>query len=241
MLRAMVVCLAFAPSIAMAADTLVVRGQDGSFSPGLAESWKDESGVVRFTLSPSVDPTVVAQALTDSIVGVQVKTEARAVLVSGVPMQRLLEQTATITVGGDPLAQIASISGGSSTRETESGGSIRASKPQLMAALLPHDATDRFEAEVLEVQRGEYPSVALKLKVKRSPKTGPFAKALAADKIVTGLVVFTGEKAVNMAAEGNQRNAGAFYIQPKDRVFVHLTQLTDKGATIDWIERAVRK
>ncbi|MBC7794175.1 MAG: hypothetical protein H7Z43_10745 [Clostridia bacterium] len=239
----LVVFGALIPSVALAVDTLVVRAQDGSFAPGIAESWQDEGGTIRFSLNAAADPAAVVQALADSIAGAKIRAENRVVLVSGVPLSRLLEQVANINIGVDPLAQIAAVGPGSGGRsDPEAGGSIRAGKPTLLASLLPHEPTERFEAEVLEVVRGDYPSVALKLKIRRGPKTGSLIKALATDKVVTGLVVFTGDKAPNMAAETNQRNAGAYYTQPKDRVFVHVTQLSNKGAaTIDWIERAVKK
>lgn len=242
MLRALFVFVALAPAAAMAADTLVVRAQDGTFTPGIAASWKDEAGTVRFTLSPNADPTPIAQTLTDSIAGAQVRTEPHAVLVSGVPLARLLEQVSTINVSDDPLAQIASITMNPTGRgDPEAGGSIRVGKPVLLASLLPHEPAERFEAEVVDVARGEYPSVAVKLRVKSAPKAGPYAKVLTNGKVIGGTVVFTGDKSPNLGAEGNQRNAGAFYVQPKDRVFVHVTDLKGQIATIDWIERAVRK
>lgn len=242
MLRALVVIWALVPGVALAADTLVIRGQDGNYGPGIAESWTEEGGTVRFKLSASADPALVAQALTDSIAGAQVRTENRIVLVSGVPLDRLLDQVSNINVGTDPLAQIAAVTGGGSSRYPEAGGSIRAGKPMLLASLIPHEPTERFEAEVVEVARGDYPSVALKLRIKRAPKSGPYAKTLSADKVITGAVVFTGDKAPDLNAPNNQRNVGAVYLQPHDRVFAHVNQLNAKGiASIDWIERAVRK
>lgn len=225
-----------------AAETLVVRGQDGSFQPGLATSWKDEGGAVRFTLTDGVDPAVVVQALSERVAGAQIKSEVRAVVVSGVPMARLLEQVAAVTIGEDPLAGIAGMKGTTvAFAQPEAGGSIRATKPQLLTALVPHEPTERLEAEVLEVQRGAFPAVGLKLKIRRAPKTGPYAKQLVGNKDFIGVIAFTGkQQAVDMASESNQRNAGAYYLQPKDRVFVHVNQLDAKGhaASIDWIERA---
>jgi hypothetical protein len=246
MLRALVLmtlCLSAGSAFA-AADTLVVRAQDGSFLPGAAVSWKEEGGSVRFTLADGVDSAAVVQALSERIAGAQFKAEPKAVVVNGVPLTRLLEQLATVSVtGGDPLAGIAGMQGTAvAFAAPEAGGSIRATKPQLLAALVPHEPTERLEAEVIEVQRGAFPAVALKLHVRRAPKAGPYAKQLASNKVFVAVVAFTGkQQTVDMTSEPNQRNAGAYYVQPRDRVFVHVNQLDPKGAaSVDWIERAQR-
>ncbi len=242
MLRALVVtAFTLLTGTALAApETLVVRGQDGSFMPGAASSWKEEGGSVRFNLVDGVESSAVVAALSERIAGAQFKAEAKAVVVSGVPLARLLEQVASINLGGDPLAGIAGMQGTTvAFAQPEAGGSIRATKPQLIEALVPHEPTERLEAEVVEAQRGIFPAVALKLRVRRPAKTGPFAKQLAGDKVFTGVVAFTGKQTVDLASESNQRNAGAYYLQQRDRVFVHVNQLDAKGsiARIDWIER----
>ncbi len=225
-----------------AADTLVVRGQDGSFQPGAASSWKEEGGSVRFNLVDGVDSAAVVQALAERLAGATFKAEPKAVVVTGIPLGRLLEQVATVTIGGDPLAGIAGMQGTTvAFAQPEAGGSIRATKPQLLAALVPHEPTERLEAEVIETQRGVFPAVALKLRVRRAAKAGPYAKQLIGDKVFTGVIAFTGkQQTVDMGSESNQRNAGAYYLQQRDRVFVHVNQLDPKGvaASIDWIERA---
>lgn len=244
MLRALVFAsLTLLAGTAMAGpETLVVRGQDGSFAPGLASSWKDEGGTVRFALVDGVDPAAVVQALSERIAGAQFKTDVRTVLVSGIPMARLLEQVAAVTIGNDPLAGIAGMQGTTvAFAPPEAGGSIRATKPQLLTSLIPHEPTERLEAEVMEAQRGAFPAVALKLRVRRAPRTGPYAKQLVGDKVFIGVIAFTGKaQTVDMSSESNQRNAGAYYLQARDRVFVHVNQLDAKGAaaSIDWVERA---
>lgn len=245
MLRALVFSSLFlvTTTALAAAETLVVRGQDGSYQPGLATAWTDEGGgAVRFTLTSGVDPAIVVQALSESIAGAQIKAEVRSVVVAGVPMARLLEQVATVTIGEDPLAGIAGMKGTSvAFAQPEAGGSIRATKPQLLTALIPHEPTERLEAEVIEVKRGTFPAVGLKLKIRRAPKAGPYAKQLVGNKDFIAVIAFSGkQQMVDMSNEQNQRNAGAFYLQPKDRVFVHVNQLDAKGnaASIDWIERS---
>jgi hypothetical protein len=108
MLRALVVMtLTLLTGTAFAAaDTVVVRGQDGSFQPGIASSWKEEGGSVRFTLAEGADAAAVVQASTERIAGAQIKAESKAVVVTGVPLARLLEQVSTVTIGDDPLAGI---------------------------------------------------------------------------------------------------------------------------------------
>jgi hypothetical protein len=242
MLRAFVVVVVSLFSVAaLAADTLVVRGQDGSFAPGLAAAWRQDGDAVRFILVDGADPAVVATALSSSLAGAQIKTESKAVIVSGIAMQRLLEQVSAISVGGgDPLAGVSAMNGTQvAFAPPEAGGSIRAGKPTIIATLMPHDPTDRVQAEVVEVARGPFPSVALKLRVKHAAKTGPYAKQLSLDKTFNGVVAFTGTSPkIDMSTEANQRNAGAYYVQPHDLVYVHIVQLDKNGASIDWIERA---
>ena len=60
----------------------------------------------------------------------------------------------------------------------EGGGSIRASNPAATGSLrriAEHDPAERVVAEVVEVKRGAFPKVALRLKLKSSAELMRFA------------------------------------------------------------------
>lgn len=227
-----------------APETLVVKAADGTFQPGAASSWSEAGGVVRFVLGAGVDGTAVAGLLRERLAGADVKLEGGALLVSGIPMPSLLEQVCALSLSGegDPLAGLASLGGSVvATGVPEGGGSIRASKPTALLAQVNgdarHDASERLEAEVLEVQRGAFPNVTLKMKVRRSAKNGPLMKKLSSGKVFAAAVLFTSASgSVDFSIDANQRNVVAFHLQRGDRVFVHPVA-DGEVFSIDWIER----
>ncbi len=229
--------------LAHAADTLVSKGQDGKLGPAQAKSWKVAGTTVTFTLAAGVDGAAVAEFLTARLANAQVKFEGGVLVIAGIPAEALLEQLSAMSLsGGDPLADLAGIGGAAVAMDTpEGGGSIRAAKPTTTAFathIKEHDALERIDVEVLDVKRGTFPEVTLKLKVRRVAKSSAFKKKLKSGQVIEVAVLFHGSQAgVDLWAAQNQRNLAAFYVAQGDRLTVHPVAREGDAIGIDWIER----
>jgi hypothetical protein len=250
--------------VAHAADSLVIR-EGGAFKPGLAKSWSEGASGVAFLLADGVDPQKIAQTLSERLATVKVAVTEGKLVLSGLPLATLLDQLAGLSLAADadPLAELGAGGTAVASAAPEAGGSIRASRPSAFTfpgqdavtaptggapaaaagAAGPHEPTERMEAEVLEVRRGEFPSVVLKLRVRKAAGTGPLAKPLHRGSVFEGTPVFVGAPVpLDLGPDQNRRNLAAYYLAPGDRVVVHALV----GATaepldrlsVDWIERA---
>jgi hypothetical protein len=234
---------------AWAADSLVVRAPDGSFKPGVAKAWHASDAGVVFELNAGVDGNQTATVLSERLAQAKVSFSGGQLTVSGLPLNTLLEQLSILSLSGgesDPLAALTGLGGGVPNNEaTEGGGSIRASKPTpIPPGLLPTaapaepDTAERLECDVLDVQRGAFPQVTLKLKVRRGPAAGPLKARLAAGKSFDSTVVLAeGAAAVDWASPLVQRNLAAFYLKKGDHVVAHAREQQADHFAIDWLER----
>ncbi|MBN1959456.1 MAG: hypothetical protein JW841_00800 [Deltaproteobacteria bacterium] len=235
--------LLFAPH-SVRADTLVVATETGDYQAGLASSWKVDGDSVTFELAEGVDGTLVAEFLTERLKKAQIQVTDGKLQIKGIPAASLLEQLAKLQIiDGDPLIALAALGGSvPSGAGPEAGGSIRASQPIPMAALMGNipapNADERFEAEVLEAKQGVFPQVTLKLKVRRPPKNGPFKKTFRHGKIVKLPILLAGvDGSIDYSQPVTQRNLVAYYVKRGDRIFVHAFKGEKDELAIDWIER----
>ena len=239
--------LLFGANIAVAApDTLVVKGKDGAIAAGAAKTWK-ATGVttVVFQLAEGVDGAAVAKLLTERLASAKVASAGSQLTITGIPTAALLDQLVTLSLTGnsDPLADLAGLGGAVASAETpEGGGSIRASKPtattMALRTIKDHDPAERLEAEVLEIKQGAFPSVTLKLKVRRIAKAGPLKDTLSRGKIIEAPVAFTvGDTGVDLTLEVNKRNLASWYLAKGDRVTIHPAVAEADRIQIDWITR----
>ncbi len=237
--------LLLVPFSAFAGDTVVVAAGNGSYKPGLAKSWTAEGDKVTFVLADGTDANQLATFLRDRLAQAKVSVEAGKLVVAGIPMPALLEQLSTLSPGGDadPLAALAGLGGGAPTAEgPEAGGSIRASKPTPIATLLgtaPEPATaDRLEADGVDVTRGPFPQVVLKLKLRRAVTAGPLKGKLAQSRLVEVPVLLAGPKGeVDYSQPATQRNLAGFFLKKGDRVAIHAVEVDGGQIAVDWIER----
>lgn len=229
---------------ASAADTLVVRGSDGKFAPGAAKSWKQSGAGVAFQLAANADGNTIAKTLAERLANATVTFAGGQLTITGIPMNALLEQLASLSLSGagDPLADLAGMGGAVAAMDLpEGGGSIRASKPPsgaFAAKIKEHDPTERVEAQVVEVKRGAFPQVVLKLKVRTVARSGPLVKRLQPGKVIEAPVIFEGgSSGVNLYEAQNQRNLAAYYLSPGDKVTVHPAAGDGETVVIDWLSR----
>jgi len=236
--------LALAPVIAHA-DPLVTAAGGGSYKPALAKSWSAEGDKVTFVLVDGADAAAIAATLKDKLPDAKVSAEAGKVVIAGLAMPALLEKLAGISVGeADPLVALAGLGGSVKGNEgPEAGGSIRASKPTPVGAMLSAasdaEAAERFEAEVVGVARGAaFPQVIVRLKVHRAIANGVLKGKVTAGKIID-LPVLLGQPnaAVDFTQASVQRNLAAYYLKKGDRVIVRAIEGQGGQAVIEWIDR----
>lgn len=236
-------CFAFLPGAARA-GTLVVD-KNGELAPGLASSWTVGEGEVVFVLTEGVDATGVAQIIEESISGATAKVRDGALVVSGLEATILLSQLSRLPLGdgsaADPLAALSDMGGAAvAFRAPEGGGSIRATNPNFaIAGMLPkHDENTRIVAEVVSVQRDEFPQVTLKLRIRRRARDASVNAMLKGRQVLVAPVLFQGEKGkVDFASETTRRNLAAYYLENGDRVSLHLLHDGKGKFRIDWITR----
>lgn len=239
--------LSLTPQGVRAADTLVVAGEGGVFHPGLAKSWSAEGEAMIFLLADGTDGARIATVLGERLAQAQIALEGTKLTIRGIPSSALLEQLATLDVSGegDPLAALAGLGGGVPANEgPEAGGSIRASKPiPLPNAVLGAMASaaepgvERLEAEVVDVGRGTFPQVTLKLRFRRASREGPLKGKIAAGSILETPVLLAGSAgAVDFTQAATQRNLGAYYLRKGDRVLLRAVEAGGR-IVVDWIER----
>ncbi len=230
-----------------AADTLIVSGGNNSYKPGAAASWTTTADSVTFVLADGVDGAKVAQTLKERLATAKVALDGKKLTVSGVPSATLLDQLSGLSLSGeaDPLAALAGLGGGQPANEApEGGGSIRASTPRNVGGMIgpqtaepqasatEPSADNMVEAEVVDVSRGAFPQVSLKLKVKKNAKAGPLKEKLDKGDTFSGAVMVS----TNLTDPKNQRNLGAYYLKKGDKVSVHAQPKGD-AYEVDWVER----
>lgn len=261
-----VLALVLVPLSALGADTLVVK--DGAaFKPGVAKSWSADGTTVTFVLADGADGAKLAQLLNDRLSAVKSSGEGSTLRVVGLAMPALLEQLAGLALGGeDPLADLGGLGGAAvASNSPEGGGSIRASRPTDFAfpsddspsaagspepapkphVFQEHDPHERFDADVMEVRRGAYPMVVLKLRVRRAAESGVWQKEMRKGRIIEATVLLpSGTATIDLNDPAMRRNLGAFYLASGDKVALHaLAKPAEKGRTqydtinVDWIER----
>ncbi len=140
--------------------------------------------------------------------------------------------------GTDPLAELAALGDAMAATGPEGGGSIRAKRDVDPKVSARKRDKRNFEGKVESIKVGGFPAVAVRVKVTRPAKEG-VGKAVKRNTVVVLIPKFkvaAGE--VTMSDDATRLNAGAFYLQPGDRVLVRVGENT-KGSlwTAEYIER----
>jgi hypothetical protein len=136
----------------------------------------------------------------------------------------------------DPLAELAALGDAVASSGPEGGGSIRAKREVDPAVAQRQGDARNYEAKVEEVKGGKFPVVALRLKIMKPAKQGVAeVKKDGMIVIVPKLKVDAGK--VDMNDADTRLNAGAFYLQPGDKVLVRLGANKGKVYEAEYIER----
>lgn len=228
------------------AQTLVVQGDEGIYAPGLAMKWWADGASIHFQMGSEEQAASVAAQLKQSLAGAEVSSKDEVVIVKGIPEPVLLEQLSGVTLDVeaevDPLAQLADAGVGAvAFKAPEGGGSIRATNPSFAipaGVFGPPPAEEKMEAEVVSVERKEFPQVVVKLKVRKPASDKDLKKTFRRGAVFTAPVLMNGGNGViDFDAELTRQNLVAYYLQSGDRVIVHVRKDEADNTHIDWIGR----
>ena len=239
-------------STAAWADTLIARA-GGAYQPRLATAWKAIGDTCIFTLNPSADGIKIAQLIAEKL-GVRANFADGKVTVVGLSEASLLAQLATLQLSGpdDPLADLGGLGGSAvAANLPEPGGSIRAARPvdmlvpvesETRGAVPSVDPNGHCHGQVIEVQRGPFPNVTLKIRVQQPPG-GALQKELRRGRVIAVTMLFIGTP-VDLQNSANQANLAAFYLKAGDKVSFHpvpqaqaVSPLQYDKMNTDWLER----
>ncbi len=228
------------------AGTLVVQGEEGIYSPGIATKWWADGPAVHFQMGSEAQAASVAAQLKQALAGADVSSKDDVLIVKGIPEPALLEQLSRFSVDGedaaDPLAELAGAGVGPvAFKAPEGGGSIRATNPSFAipaGVFGPPAESEKMEAQVLAVERKEFPQVVVKLKVRKTANDKDVRKAFKRNAVFTAPVLMNGgDGVIDFDATLTQQNLVAYYLEPGDRVMVHVRKDEAQNAHIDWIGR----
>ncbi|MEO0813707.1 MAG: hypothetical protein AAFY60_12645, partial [Myxococcota bacterium] len=229
------------------AGTLVVQGEEGVFQAGMASKWWADGKSVHFQLSSEEEAQAVAIQLLDALSGAKVDTKGDVLVVSGIPEPALLEQLSRFSLAGggaaaDPLAELAQAGVGAvAFKAPEGGGSIRATNPSFAipaGVFGPPPESEKMEAQVVSIERKRFPQVVVKLKVRKVASDKDTKKAYKRNSVFSAPVLMNGgEGLIDFDAELTRQNLVAYYLQPGDRVVVHVRKDEAAKSHIDWIGR----
>jgi hypothetical protein len=233
-------CVFCLPTTAAAADTLVVKNKDGNFAAGQATTWREENGIAVFELQKEAKAEAIAQRLRDGLTGIEVSVSDHTLRFKGAGLAQLLERLASFSLSGtdDPLSDLAGLGGTEVAMGSgEGGGSIRASRPAPTECEGVTTPVPRVIARVQKITPGTFPNATLQLKIRSRAKDGPM-KALRPGQVIDAAVVLrTRDGAVDLMDLDTQKNIGAYFLKPNDKIAVVLTQREDKTWEVTSVAR----
>lgn len=216
-------------SIATArAESLVVVADDG-VEPRVVTAWEADGREVILSVRGDANPAEVASAIESGIDRVKAKVRSGRVVVLGKSLEELLPLLAVVEVGEQgslaELDQLAAVDA-----DFGSGSSLRAKRRAATDAAFADPATT-LVGQVLGVEYADYPRTRVKLRVLRSPR-GDLETVAARGRVIEVVPHIPRiDGRVQWDQEVTQMNAGAWYLEPKDRVRVRLG-MTDDGKLV---------
>lgn len=214
------------------ADPLVVKNA-GGFADGAVAVTQKGDKKVELKVQKQYDPAAVAELIKGKLKDAQIAQNGDAITITGVSAADVLDKLSGVSA--EPMAQNLF-----AMDMPEAGGSIRVGKTVDLASTEPkHESKDRFRARVVEVSRGDYPEVTLKLKRGGDVRNAEIQKKL--KYTFSARVAFVrANGALDLSHAVTKKNLVATYLKPGDEVNVHIAFVkTEQGeeAVIDWIER----
>lgn len=229
------VAVLVSPLAAIAAPAVAPGGK-----PGAVASWVANGPSITLTPAQGFDAAELAAAISAGVKGVTAKVDNGKVVVTGLAEAQLLGALEKVDVkeasGDDVDAMLAALQkpGGD---DDGSGSSVRATKAADFSEVMGAK-TEVITAKVLEVTHGQFPVVAVTIKVQQLPKglVLPGVKTGAKLKVVPRVKSKGGM--VDPTDEASKLNVGAWYTQPGDVVLVRLEKDPKDGV---WIAAAFNR
>jgi len=209
------------------ANTLLIKGAGSrEYRPGLVDSFQLRRDGIEVVLPRSADLESIAGILRSKLPRGTITLMARGLKISGLGATFLLKRLSEIPVEiSDPIEALLELRGSPIAMGTpESGGSIRVSgSPEaiggggLSMEELISEPLPQWVGEVVKVNRGDFPKVDLVILVRCI-----FEKS---DALTPGkeygvqLRYTTVDGSVDFGVPLNQKNLGAFYLEPGDVVW----------------------
>ena len=218
-------------SLLVAGDPMLVKA-DGAYKDGIVSvSSKAPKEITLKVLKG--DAKAVADFIKDKLAGADVSVTGENIKIKGLAEKDALDKLAALEFDALPAL---------SMDAPEAGGSIRVGRAMDLQEGSPGEENERFRATVVQVLKGRYPIVTLKIKVVGAPKNVDLAKKLKKVTYIQAQVAL-GQNAQgpDLANPLTQRNLAASYLKAGDSIMVHVSELKDKKApdnyVIDFIER----
>lgn len=218
-------------SFLVAGDPMLVKA-DGNYKDGIVSVATKAPKEVTLKVLKG-EAKAVADFIKDKLAPAEVTLAGETITVKGLAEKDALDKLSALEFDALPAL---------SMDAPEAGGSIRVGRAVDLVQGSPGEEKERFKATVVQVLKGQFPIVTLKIKVAGAPKAVDLAKKL---KKITYIQA---QVALGQTTEGpdltnalTQRNLVASYLKPGDSIMVHITELKDKKAPdnyiIDYIER----
>jgi hypothetical protein len=198
----------------------LVKMEGGAAKPNIVTAWSSSGPKVELTIKGGVDPQAVASAIEGGVEKVKAKVQAGKVVVLGKAEADLLPALAQVDFGGgDDLGALAknAASGG----ESDSGSSLRAKKTVDLDKMFKDQAVSA-QGTVADVSEGKFPNAEVTINILRAP-SGDLGKDVRKGKQIKFKPVFKMKgKDIDWSDENTQINAGAWYLQKGDKVWVKI-------------------
>lgn len=197
----------------------LVKMDGGKPAPGVVTAWTSSGNKVELTLKDGTDAGAVVAAIEGNVDKVKAKAQGNKVVVVGKAEADLLKALSSVELGGDDLGALAAAGGGGD--ETDSGSSLRAKKTVDLAKLMKDQATSA-QGTVVDAGGSTFPNAEITLNVTRAP-TGDLGKEIRkGKKIKLKPMLKLKGKDIDWSDDNTVTNAGAWYFQKGDKIFVKL-------------------
>lgn len=206
----------------------LVKMEGGTAKPGVVTAWTSSGPKVELTIKDGTDAKAVAESIEANVEKVKAKVQGGKVVVIGKPEADLLKAMAEVDFGGEDLGALAKAAGEDS--DSDSGSSLRAKKTADLSKMFKDQAISAA-GTVVDAGGGNFPHGEIIVNITRAP-TGELGKAVRKGaKVKFKALLKMKGKDIDWTDENTQVNAGAWYMQKGDKVFVKIGKAN--GAVYD--------
>ncbi len=226
------------------ADKLLTKTAEG-IGAGLAAGYEMGENEITLTFAEGQDLEIITAGLKNNIEKISVTPGDKKLVLSGLPLNELLEKLTSLDIELDPLVALGGVNNceAAAPDSPEAGGSIRASNAIELSSMYIADPAsfknppleECFTAKVVAVQRRDFPEAVVTLKVRQLMGKNDHV----AEKQNYRAVVLLPGRGNKLALDKKaaQDNLSAFYLTAGDKVEAHVAKKDKKYIYIDYIKR----